>query len=181
MVDTAVSVSVWMNGWMSGNSVKRFGWQLVRKAQYKCSPFTHAHAPVQKKAIGIIILRACLYITTFKRRGWICCVLVASGPGIVYMEDKSWFSEHAATFQAGLNRRGSVLPLTETVKQASHACTLQISLLIYRHRKKYQIKCNRWPTCSRSVRRFRWFWGVHQGCWVGSKCTVALCATRMTF
>ena len=52
------------------------------------------------------------------------------------MEDKSWCSELAATFQAGLNRTGGVLPPTETVKQASHACTLQIYLLISRRRRK---------------------------------------------
>ena len=34
-------VNVCMNGWMSGNIVKRFGWPLVTKnALYKCSPFT---------------------------------------------------------------------------------------------------------------------------------------------
>ena len=33
-------VNVCMNGSMLGNFVKCFEWPLVRKAQYKCSPFT---------------------------------------------------------------------------------------------------------------------------------------------
>jgi hypothetical protein len=33
-------VNVCMNGWMLGSIEKRFEWPLVRKAQFKCSPFT---------------------------------------------------------------------------------------------------------------------------------------------
>ena len=60
MGDTAVGV--WMcdcvhvcaNGWMWGNSVKRFEMPLVRKARYKCSSFTIYHGGVLRRRWALV-------------------------------------------------------------------------------------------------------------------------------